>query len=323
MVRRTLARPWLAILLLAPFCGEALSGATPPLDLLLPWNLAMMVALYGCGALICREVARRCGLGFVGLCFLAAAYGVYEEALVDRYWFYPTFWHDAGVNDYSVVWHTNLLLAVHLTAFHTAVSIGASVLVVERLFPAARERAWAGRKGLVAAGVALAAVVLVYGEFDRHPPVPVLLAAAALCLVLVVLAFRVGRSGLGPRVRAGRSRRWLGVVAFACTAAHFVAVYSVPSTDLAWPWGVALAVAPVAVGVLVVPRLATTDPYGRDGLRVVAGILSFFVLLDVFVGLGGRYDLVVGGLLTAFALRRLLKRDRPVTRAVTGPGIAR
>ena len=136
--------PALAILLVAPFFGETLSTS---LDLVLPWNVALMAALYGSGALICREVARRYRLGLLGLGLLAAAYGVYEEALIDRYWFNPQYWADVGVGSYSEVWHTNLLLAVHLTAFHTAVSIGASILIVERLFPAHRERAWAGGWG--------------------------------------------------------------------------------------------------------------------------------------------------------------------------------
>src|SRR4051812_25739639 len=99
--------PVVAIALVAPFLGEVVSMATPPLDLLRPWNLALMVALYGGGALICRELAHRYRLGVLGLCLLGAAYAVYEEALVDRYWFDPRYWADAGVGSYSRVWHTN------------------------------------------------------------------------------------------------------------------------------------------------------------------------------------------------------------------------
>src|SRR3954451_15859522 len=80
-VRGRLTSPVGLILLLAPYFGEGLSGSTPPLELLLPWNLAFMAALYGCGALICRDVAHRAGLGFVGLVLLATAYAVWEEAL--------------------------------------------------------------------------------------------------------------------------------------------------------------------------------------------------------------------------------------------------
>lgn len=124
-----LRSPVLLVLLLAPFLGECMSGATPPLDLLLPWNLALFVALYGCGALLCREVVVRRGLGLAGLLWMGAAYGVYEEALVDRFWFSPTAWHDLGVGGYGVLWHTNVLVAVHLTLFHVAATVAGSVVL--------------------------------------------------------------------------------------------------------------------------------------------------------------------------------------------------
>jgi hypothetical protein len=251
-------RPALAILLIAPFCGEALSGATPPLQLVLPWKLAFLAALCGSGALVCREVARRFRLGLPGLCLLGAGYGVYEEALVDWYSFYPKFWHDADVGTYSEFWHTKVLLAVHLTAFHAAVSICSSVLIVERLFPAGREQAWAGGRGL-------------------------------------------------------------SVLAFACTAAHFVLVYALPSTDVPWPLGVLLSLAPIGIGILLICRIASGGPYCTDGLRAVTGILVLFVLLDVVVGLGGRYDMFVGATATAIALRWLRNRDRRQSASTTVP----
>jgi hypothetical protein len=47
--------PSLTLLVVAPVFGEVLSTATAPLDILLPWNLALVVGMYGCGALLCRE----------------------------------------------------------------------------------------------------------------------------------------------------------------------------------------------------------------------------------------------------------------------------
>jgi hypothetical protein len=42
--------------------------------------------------------------------------------------------------------------------------------------------------------------------------------------------------------------------------------------------------------------------HGPEGLRIVTGILAFFILLDTVVGLGGRSDLIAGALATALAL---------------------
>lgn len=305
---RFVRRPAVAVLLLAPFLGEVLSTSTPPLDLLVPWILALQVALYGCGALLCRELARRSRLGLPGLVLLAAAYGVYEEALVTGYWFDAGYHDGAGIGGYGRVWHTNLLVAVHLTAFHVAVSICSSVLLVERRFPGSRDRPWAGRRGLASAAVALLVVVpLGYGTALRGPTAP-LLAATALCLVLV------GAAHLVPR-RPDRARRvrprFVGLLAFAATGTHFVLVYALPSTGVPWPAGIGLALVPLALAaVLLRRRTATGDAYGPVGLRIVTGILSFFVLLAAVVGLGGRDDLTAGAVVTALTLRRLARRDR-------------
>ena len=312
--RLTRARrsPVLAILLVAPFLGEVTSTATPPLDLLLPWNLALMAALYGCGALICRELVRRHRLGLLGLCLLGAAYAVYEEALVDRFWFDPEFQEAVGVGAYGRVWHTNLLLAVHLTAFHVAVSICSSILLVERLFPAYRERAWTGRRGLTFAGLALAAVVPITSSDFARVPAGQLLAAGGLGILLVWGAFRARRPAGRPDRRPRRRRPViLGLIAFTCTATHFTLVYALPSTGIAWPIGVVCALAPIAAGILLIRRLtAGGGAQGPDGLAVVTGILAFFILLDAAVGLGGRYDLTVGAVGLALGLWWLHRRER-------------
>jgi hypothetical protein len=305
-----ICHPRFAILLVAPLVGEVLSTATPPLDLLLPWNLALMMALYGGGALICREVARRYRLGLLGLCLLGAAYAVYEEALVDRYWFDPGYWKNAGVGSYSAIWHTNLLLAAHLTAFHVAVSICSSIVLVEQLFPAHREKPWAHRPALAFAALALASVApITYDEFT-HVPAGQLLVAASLCFLLVVSALLTKRRSSQPAPGPGSSKPvLLSGVAFAATAIHFVLVYLVATTGIPWPIGLLVALAPIAAGVFLTRRSIRGSAFpGPDGLRVVTGILGFFLLLDAFVGLGGRYDFTIGALVMAFALWRLNRR---------------
>jgi hypothetical protein len=65
---------------------------------------------------------------------------------------------------------------------------------------------------------------------------------------------------------------------------------------------------PVVLGVVLVRRLETAGPYSIDGIRVVVGMLTFFVLLDLLVGFLRRYDMIIGALVTAFFVLRLYKR---------------
>jgi hypothetical protein len=99
----------------------------------------------------------------------------------------------------------------------------------------------------------------------------------------------------------------VGLIALVCTAVHFASVYAIPSTGLPWPIGVAITLLPVAIGIFLVRRKATGGLDGPDALRVVTGIVAFF-LLNVFVGLGGRYDMILAALGVGFLLWRLQRR---------------
>jgi hypothetical protein len=341
-------RPVVVLLVVAPYLGEVLSTATTPLQLLVPWRLGLLAALYGCGALLCREVAFRLGLGLPGLALLGAAYGVYEEALVDRFWFDRGYAHSTGIGNYAEVWHTNLLLAVHLTAFHTAVSICSSVLLVTWLFPGDGDRSWLSRPGLAVSAIAVLAVPFItYDQYIRPLPAQMLV-ALVVGIALVAAACRTPRPSAAGTQSAGSSSparttafgvgitrlsmvhrhlrcrgrgaaparprpRLLAVVAFVCTGAQFVLTYTVRAIGLPSPLGLVIAVAPIVIGVVAVRHLATTGPLGRDGFWAVTGILSFFIVHDVVIGATGRYDLIPGGMVVAVGLF-LVHRRAPAVR---------
>ncbi|MGU3435930.1 hypothetical protein ACNHUS_23270 [Actinomycetes bacterium M1A6_2h] len=301
--------PVITLLVVAPVFGEVLSTSTAPLDLLLPWNLVLMVGMYGCGALLCRAVARRFGLGLPGLLCLGAAYGVYEEGLVDRFWYDPSYWSDTGIGGYSVVSHINVLIAAHLTVFHTAVSVVASIVLVEHVFPDRRSDSWIGTRGMALCGVAMTTVLFVCWEEFYVPPLAVLGVAALLACALVACAFVIPRPSAAGRVSSRtRSPRALALVAFLCTAAHFVSVYAVPSTGVWWPVGVALSLAPILVGAAWIRHQLLGELDSVDSLRIVSGIVGFFLALNVVIGLAGRYDMTVLAVALAVLMWRLKRR---------------
>jgi hypothetical protein len=83
-VRRVL--PAIALFLLAPLVAEYLLGNLP-----ITWLFALVVLapMYGGGALLMREAARRRGRGLGTVLVLGVAYGVLEEGLVTQSLFNP------------------------------------------------------------------------------------------------------------------------------------------------------------------------------------------------------------------------------------------
>jgi hypothetical protein len=317
-----LRQPALAALLLAPVLGDGLTAATPPLDLLWPPTFVLLVSLYGCGALLCREIARRCGLGLRGLCLLAAAYAVFEEALVDRFWFEPRPADEGGLGRYSEVWHTNVLLAANLTVFHVAVSIVSTVVLVELMFPGHRRRSWIGRRGLgIAAAAFLVLPALLYGEHSLHP-LPQLVTAALLMATLVMVAIRLpGRPSLwDSQASPAPARRGIAPVAFLAAAANFL-LMSLSDTDTPWPLALLAVLTPVVLSFRAIRTRVSGPVFGRDGLRVVSGVLGFYCLFSFSVGLLGRFDLTLVALAVVALVRRLRSRVKCEAAPIGAPSV--
>ncbi len=108
-------------------------------------------------------------------------------------------------------------------------------------------------------------------------------------------------------------------MAFLAITGHWVLTYVVAETTLAWPLGIAAAVAPIVLGAAVVRWLATTGAHGPDAVRVVRGLLLFFVLLNVVVALNGAYDVLITALLTAYGIRLLRHRYLLTADSTTDP----
>jgi hypothetical protein len=191
---RTQWRPLLVLLLLAPLIPEGLSGSTPIQRFLNPFVLLLLVGLYGCGAVLVREIVRRRGLRWPAVLVLGAAYGIIEEGLQIQSFFndhhadlgtLATFGKAAGVH---WIWAENL------TIFHAAVSIAVPIALTELAFPARRTLPWLSRRAFVIVAAlfgldVLAGFVLFSAMFEKafgyRVPIPQWGGFAALTLVLI------------------------------------------------------------------------------------------------------------------------------------------
>ncbi|WP_433218683.1 hypothetical protein ACQP00_13140 [Dactylosporangium sp. CS-047395] len=182
-----------ALFFLAPLVAEFLLG---DFGINALFALVFLAPMYGGGAILIREFARRTGRGWPTMLTLALAYGVIEEGLVTQSLFNPNY---AGLHllehwfvpvlGISVPWTLTVL------AVHTVWSISVPIALVEHLSPATRTTPWLRVPGLVVAGALclLGALLNVFGTWTSdhfQAPWPRLAGAAIVGLALIVLAFR-------------------------------------------------------------------------------------------------------------------------------------
>jgi hypothetical protein len=139
--------PALALFLIAPIFGELFSGSSPLNEYINPVTFITLSLLYGCGAIIVRELTVRWQKGWLSIFILGAAYGIYEEGILVQSFFDPG-WVDLGdLAVYGRVAGINGVWAEHLTVFHMLISIAASIAFVEALHPEQRTSRWVTRRG--------------------------------------------------------------------------------------------------------------------------------------------------------------------------------
>ncbi|SRR5258706_11352984 len=220
--------PVFVLFILAPLVAEVLFGATPVSRL---GGLVVVAPLYGGGAVLIRELARRRGPGWSRIALLGAAYAILEEGLAIQSMFNPDLFNAGllggrwlGVN---WVWSEWTL------GYHIVWSIGIPILLAELLFPARRAQPWLGRTGVAIAGViyaisalALAAIFRLVITPDFRASAPLLIGAALVAVALVALALlwpaRPVASTPPESVRDAPSPWLVGLVAILAAGAWFV-----------------------------------------------------------------------------------------------------
>ncbi|GAA1157218.1 hypothetical protein GCM10009630_64200 [Kribbella jejuensis] len=187
--------PALGLFFLSPMVAEFLLGNIPISGL---FALFALAPLYGGGAVLIREVARRRGWGYPSILILALAYGVIEEGITTQSLFNPNYAHlrllDPG--------HISFLgigapWTVMVLGLHTLWSITVPIVVMESLSSRPREP-WLGKLGLSVYGVlfilgVVATTLFGYAQdsFRASPGQNVGVAVAVV--VLIALAVWAGR----------------------------------------------------------------------------------------------------------------------------------
>lgn len=332
--------PVIVLFVLAPLVAEVLFGATPISNIgaLLPTSL-----LYGGGAVLIRELARRRSAGWGRIALLGAAYAIVEEGLAIQSMFNPDLFN-AGVLGGRWL-GVNWVWSEWTVGYHIVWSISIPILLAELLFPARRAEPWLGRTGMAVAGVIYAVGALAIGAIfrlfvtpDFRTPMILNIAAALVAATLAALAL-AWPSAPAARPPFGHTRAavspWLAGLVAALVAGAWFALLNLPHPlrDGAVVLAPMLAELALVGGVAaLIVRWSAADRAWTDlhRLALACGALLISMLVGFFfVTAGNRVDqlgqgiasLVAVALLAAFAwrLQRRSRAGAAPDRSMPGP----
>lgn len=307
--------PALTLFLAAPLVGEIFSGSTP---LNTPFSipfLPILPPLYGCGALLIRELLVRRQLGRRALFLLALAFGLMEEGFMLGSIFNPEFPPTAPVSGVAMFLGVQWVWTLTVLSAHVFLSIGIPVLLVEMAFPeiAGRPLLHGRRLALVIAAYAAAIVVgtpliaaILAAAVNVYLPVGLpWLVTPLIAGVLVALALRQPKGTLLPPEAGGPSGRAFGLglaVAFLVLPLPFLLV-QLPL----------LAVISVPIGWLLLYRnLRALATRGALLSFISGGLTMFGTFLVPLNVLQLNIGPLVAAIILIVSIRRLWRREPPM-----------
>ncbi len=273
---------WAAIiclLVLSPVCAEyvaAYDETTGDVTALLS-GLLFFIPLYGCPALVIREVARRTGMTWVGMISLATALGIVQAGLIDQSLFRLSYrgipdWASWATPTYVEPMGFSVYLALIFVMGHVIGSFCAPIAITESLVPGQRSEAWLGPVGLgIATGLYLTAAGLILNDHLVSESAAIsltqTLVTSLIVVGLVVLAATVGRR------RGETLDRWCppALLLFAVVAAVGVGKENLPPT---WPGVAVHAALLVAVALAALWFSRSTSWTRLHELAIAAGFVA-------------------------------------------------
>lgn len=176
----------LLLLLLPSYCGELLSGSSPPKEYVntLPLN----IILYGGGTLLVRELTVRWHLQWSQL-FLALAFAVLEEGLCCKSFFDPNWKNLRSLSNYANLFGVQWGWTLMLLTYHMTIRTLIPIRMVDMLFPYLKNSPLLGRKGIISIAIAFTSVIIFGYTCFPEPHNPYRLSVGKTIFSLLAVAF--------------------------------------------------------------------------------------------------------------------------------------
>lgn len=277
--------PAVVLFFLPSMISELLTGNLPPAKYFNPLLMLLMVPMYGFGAIIVRELTVRWKKGWVSLLILGAVYGILEEAIACSTFYNPQYpGMMEGTTAYGRWLGTNWVWAVGITIYHTFVSIGIPIMLVELCFPAERRKSWVSTRILLTAMVYFVVDIAILNVVlsGYRIPIPHLIVTIAVCAILILIAKRLPAPADVPVARSSRVPRpfWFLVMGTASVLMSYILPSGMQMSGVAPIIAIAVMLAMTGfIGWLMwrmaVRGTAWTD---RHRLALVSGALIPYIL---------------------------------------------
>ena len=314
--RRTMWRrgaPALGLFFLAPLVGEYLLGNVPFSAI---GGMLVLAPMYGGGAVLIREAARRAGRGWPTMLVLALAYGVLQSGLIDLTLFSPPSLEGLDYLDaaYIPMLGVSAAATVSFSVGHAIWSISVPIAIVETFVPERRTTPWLGKFGLVLTSVVflLGSALIFSDAWQTLPTMPQMIGVAAAVAALIFAAFLVGRQPY-PKIDRQAPNPWMvGAVSFVASSVFF-------ARNETW-LGVALGLVLIATMVVVMARWSRRTGWdAAHRLGMAGGALLTYAwggfILTALYGRTGIIDLVGNVVFALGAIALLAAAIRTVSRS--------
>jgi hypothetical protein len=298
--RRRLRRPGpaLTLIFLAPLISEVLNGSTR-LSYVIAFFPEMLV--WGCGALLAREMVRRWRAGWPSLLLLGLGLSIAEEFIIQQTSVAPLPWAGAFA-DYGRVWGVNWMYFLFMLAYECVLVVLVPVQLTELAFPEHREKPWLTKWRIVRSAwlFMVGSFMAYYGWVKRArpmmlhvpfyaPPAATLAAGVAAILLLIALAHAIRRTGGGRNNAKRTPSLWvLGIVVLVLGYPWYLVIGAVFSPSLQPPfsfwWEIAAGVALAGVTYLFFRRWTSAVGWGDTHRWTACFAVTLLCIVMGFVG---------------------------------------
>jgi len=313
--------PVVALLLLSPVIAEVLFGATRITTIFV---LIPQIGIWGCGALIIRDLVRRRRRGWTAILLLGIALAVGEECLIQQTSLAPLVGADP-TRPYGRAFSVNWVYFLWALGYESVWVVVLPIQLTELIFPARRDEPWLGTRGVVISTIVfvLASFVAWYSwrqvfvprffpELVYQVPLRSVIIALAAIVALAVAALGPQRSSRPEHGTTRPARRpWLvGLVAFVLGLPWFALVFlaygAAPTLPPVVPLVAGLALAGVAFFLIA---HVSRSPAWQDSCRlalIVGAIFASMLAGFLVLKLGGALPIDVIGKLVLNVIAVLL-----------------